>query len=324
MISLVSITRLFPLWAAFCAFIAYCYPGIFIGFKPYMAELLMLIMLAMGVTLQFEDFSRVLKRPLPIAAGLVLHYLVMPLAAWMIARVLHMPAEIQAGMVLVGCVASGTASNVMVFLAKGDVALSVTISVFSTLVGVIATPLLAHLYIDSAVQVSIAGLVKEIIEIVILPIAVGLLLNRFAHGAVKKALPVLPLFSMCLILVALSTVMALSQDQFSRLSLTDYGYTRAQLGGLVIIGVILHNAIGLLSGYWGGRLLGFDQSVCRTLAFEVGMQNSGLAAVLGLNFISPLAALPGAFFSVWHNISGALLASFWSTKSIKSKDKTSL
>ncbi|MDF7675716.1 bile acid:sodium symporter family protein [Neisseriaceae bacterium ESL0693] len=321
MISLVSITRLFPLWAAFCAFIAYYHPSVFIGFKPYMAQLLMLIMLAMGVTLHIDDFSRVLRRPVPVAAGLALHYLVMPLAAWIIARILHMPPELQAGMVLVGCVASGTASNVMVFLAKGDVALSVTISVCSTLIGVVATPLLTHFYIASSIHVPIESILIEIIQIVILPITAGLLLNRFAHKAVKNVLPLLPLFSMCLILLALSTVVALSQHSLNDLYATDTAYTPIQLGWMTVLGVLLHNAIGLLSGYWGGRLLGFDKSICRTLAFEVGMQNSGLAAVLGLKFVSALAALPAAFFSVWHNISGALLAGFWSDKAVKPEDK---
>lgn len=323
--ALVCITRLFPLWAAFCAFIAYLYPDLFIGFKPYMAQILMLIMLTMGVTLHIDDFSRVLKHPKPIAAGLVLHYLVMPLAAWLIASLLHMPAELQAGMVLVGCVASGTASNVMVFLAKGDIALSVTISVFSTLLGVIATPILAHFYLTSTIQLAIVPLLIEIIQIVIIPVTIGLIINHFAHKTVKKVAPFLPLISMCLILFALSTVVALSVQSFNHLNINDYNsvnpinYSPLRIGLLVFLGVILHNGIGLLSGYWGGRLLGFDKAVCRTLAFEVGMQNSGLAAVLGLNFISNLAALPGAIFSIWHNISGAILASYWSGKNISSK-----
>lgn len=314
MISLALITRLFPLWAAFCAFAAYFYPSALIGFKPYVAQILMLIMLAMGVTLRFDDFTRVLKRPVPIAAGLGLHYLVMPLAAWVIARLLHMPPELQAGMILVGCVASGTASNVMVFLAKGDVALSVTISVCSTLIGVIATPLLAHVYIASTIDVPIMSMLTEIIQIVILPITAGLILNRFAHSAVQRVLPLLPLISMCLILLALSIVVALSQHSFSQVTAAHSDYGASRLAWMIFLGVMLHNAVGLFSGYWGGRLLGFDKSICRTLAFEVGMQNSGLAAVLSLKFVSALAALPGAVFSVWHNISGALLAGFWSDK----------
>lgn len=304
-----KITRLFPLWAALIAFWAYQMPTGFVGFKPHVAQFLMLIMFTMGVTLRVQDFTRVLQRPAPIIAGLGLHYLIMPLAAWAIAHALGMSPELQAGMVLVGSVASGTASNVMVFLSKGDVALSVTISACSTLIGVVATPLLARLYISADIQVPVMGLLVEILEIVALPIMVGLLVNHFCHAAVEKLTHYLPLLSMVCILTVLGTVVALSHD-----SITSVGY-------VVVIGVMLHNLIGLLGGYWGGRLLGFDKSVCRTLALEVGMQNSGLAATLGTKFFTPMAALPGAIFSVWHNISGSLLAGYWSGKPIDNIDK---
>ena len=299
---LAFITRLFPLWAALLAVIAYSAPSAFLGFKPHIAQLLMLIMFSMGVTLRVSDFSRVLQRPAPIAAGLFLHYLIMPLAAWLIAKALHMPPELTAGMVLVGSVASGTSSNVMIFLAKGDVALSVTISALSTLVGIVATPLLARLYIAADIDVPVSALLMEIAQIVILPIGLGLLLNHFFHDKIKRIERVLPIISMVAILLVLSTVVAISRNSI------------ASVGGVVIVGVIAHNLIGYLGGYWGGRLLGFDKSICRTLAIEVGMQNSGLAASLGAKFFSPMAALPGAIFSVWHNISGSLLASYWSSR----------
>lgn len=299
---LALLTRLFPVWAAVMALIAYSAPSAFLGFKPHIAQLLMLIMFAMGVTLRVADFSRVLQRPAPIAAGLFLHYLIMPLAAWLIAKALNMPPELTAGMVLVGSVASGTSSNVMIFLSKGDVALSVTISALSTLVGIVATPLLARLYISASIDVPVSALLMEIAQIVLLPIGLGLLLNHFWHAQIKRVERLLPLVSMVAILLVLSTVVALSRDRI------------ATVGGVVVAGVIAHNLIGYLGGYWGGRLLGFDKSVCRTLAIEVGMQNSGLAASLGAKFFSPMAALPGAIFSVWHNISGSLLASYWSSR----------
>ncbi|PIT59837.1 ketopantoate/pantoate/pantothenate transporter PanS [Snodgrassella alvi] len=296
------ITRLFPLWAALCSIFAYYNPAVFIPLKPYISEMLMLVMLSMGMTLKIEDFTRVLKRPAPIVAGIGLHYLIMPLAAWLIAKMLNMSAELQAGMVLVGCVASGTASNVMVFLSKGDVALSVTISALSTIVGIFATPLLAKLYIAASIAVPVMNMLKEIFLIVALPIAIGVSINYFVPQLVKKVVPSLPLITMCLIIVVLSTVVSLSSNKI--------GIETA----IVVIGVILHNALGLIGGYCGGRLFGFDKSICRTLALEVGMQNSGLAAVLGSNFFGPMAALPGAIFSLWHNISGSFLASYWSGK----------
>ena len=173
------ITRLFPLWAALCSIFAYYNPAVFIPLKSHISEMLMLVMLSMGMTLRIEDFTRVLKRPAPIAAGIGLHYLIMPLAAWLIARLLNMSPELQAGMVLVGCVASGTASNVMVFLSKGDVALSVTISALSTVVGIFATPLLAKLYIAASIEVPVVNMLREILLIVALPIAIGVSINYF-------------------------------------------------------------------------------------------------------------------------------------------------
>lgn len=267
----------------------------------------MLIMFAMGVTLRLDDFKRVLARPGPVAAGIFLHYLIMPLAAWILAMLFRMPPDLSAGMVLVGSVASGTASNVMIYLAKGDVALSVTISAVSTLVGVFATPLLTRLYVDAKISVDIMGMLLSILQIVVIPIGLGLIVHHTLTKAVKRIEPLLPALSMVCILAIISAVVAGSQSHI------------ASVGLVVIVAVILHNGIGLLSGYWGGKLFGFDESTCRTLAIEVGMQNSGLAATLGKIYFSPLAALPGALFSVWHNLSGSLLAGYWSGRPIKKK-----
>ncbi|EKZ5698073.1 ketopantoate/pantoate/pantothenate transporter PanS [Klebsiella quasipneumoniae] len=289
---LATLTRLFPLWALLLSVLAYYTPTTFTPIGPWVTTLLMLIMFGMGVHLKLADFKRVLSRPAPVAAGIFLHYLVMPLSA---------------GMVLVGSVASGTASNVMIFLAKGDVALSVTISSVSTLVGVIATPLLTRLYVDAHIQVDVMGMLLSILQIVVIPIALGLIVHHLLPKVVKAVEPFLPAFSMVCILAIISAVVAGSAAHI------------ASVGLVVIIAVILHNTIGLLGGYWGGRLFGFDESTCRTLAIEVGMQNSGLAAALGKIYFGPLAALPGALFSVWHNLSGSLLAGYWSGKPIAKK-----
>ncbi len=293
------ITRLFPLWAVIVSVIAFYSPATFSGISPHVTVLLALVMLTMGVTLSFDDFRRVITRPAPVLAGIGLHYLVMPLAAWVIAHALHMPPDLVAGMVLVGSVASGTASNVMIYLARGDVALSVTISALSTVVGVIATPLLTRLYIDASISVDVRGMLLSIVQIVGLPIVAGLVIHHFFHRAIKRIERYLPLLSTIAIVLIISSVVAGTAKSI------------ATVGPIVMVGVILHNTTGLLGGYWGGRLLGFDESVCRTLAIEVGMQNSGLAATLGKLYFSPLAALPGALFSVWHNLSGSLLAGIW-------------
>jgi BASS family bile acid:Na+ symporter len=298
------LTRLFPLWAVLLSVIAYLTPSSFSGIAPHVTVLLALVMLTMGVTLSFDDFKRVFTRPAPVIAGIGLHYLVMPLAAWAIAHALHMPPDLVAGMVLVGSVASGTASNVMIYLARGDVALSVTISALSTVVGVFATPLLTRLYIDASIAVDVRGMLMSIVQIVGLPIVAGLVIHHLFGGVIRRIERYLPVLSMIAIVLIIASVVAGTASSI------------ASVGLLVMVGVILHNGIGLLGGYWGGRLLGFDESVCRTLAIEVGMQNSGLAATLGKLYFSPLAALPGALFSVWHNLSGSVLAGIWASRPV--------
>ena len=261
------VTRLFPFWALLVAVAAYLLPATFLPIGPWVTLLLALIMFAMGVILRVEDFRRVIVRPAPMLAGPGLHYLSMPLAAWGIARALALPPELATGMILVASVASGTASTVTMYLSGGDVALSVTISVLSTVVGVVATPLLARFYVSADIAVNVAGLLISIVQIV----------------------------AVAPILAIIAAVVSGTQPSI------------AAVGSTVMLAVVLHNAIGLL----GGRLLGFDKSVGRTLALEVGMQNSGLAAKLGRLCFSPLAALPEAPFSVWHTLSGSWLARFW-------------
>jgi BASS family bile acid:Na+ symporter len=183
--------------------------------------------------------------------------------------------------------------------------LSVTISALSTLVGVFATPLLTRLYVDASIAVDVHGMLMSILQIVALPIVVGLIVNHLFGKIVRKIEPVLPLISMVAIVLIIGAVVGGTQKSI------------ASVGLVVMLGVVLHNGIGLLGGYWGGRLLGFDEAVCRTLAIEVGMQNSGLAATLGKLYFTPIAALPGALFSVWHNLSGSLLAGYWAGRPAK-------
>lgn len=296
------ITRLFPVWALLVSAVAYLSPATFRPFGDAVTPLLALVMFAMGVTLRLADFRRVALRPAPVLAGLGLHYLIMPLAAWAIAHLLAMPPQVAAGMILVGSVASGTASTVMVFLSGGDVALSVSISALSTCVGVVATPLLTRLYVSTNIAVHGWSMLLSILEVVAAPVLAGLILNHLAHRTMRQVQPALPLVSIGAILLIIGTVVAGAQASI------------ATVGPLVMVGVVLHNGIGLLGGYWGGRLLGFDEAVCRTLALEVGMQNSGLAAALSRTYLSPLAALPAALFSVWHNLSGSMLAGFWASR----------
>lgn len=307
--SLISLTRLFPLWAIVCAFIAYFFPDTFMPVRPHTSQLLMFVMFTMGVTLSIDDFKRVVTKPKAVVICTLLHYIVMPLTALILSKLFTMRPELLVGMVLVGSVASGTASNVMIYLAKGDVALSITISSVSTLVGVVVTPILTLLLVGTTVEVPVWGMLVHIVQIVLIPIMLGLLVHHFLNPVVKKCERFLPLMSMICILLIICIVVAGSHAQIG------------QVGCTVMFAVIIHNGLGLIGGYWGGRLFGFDESTCRTMSLEVGMQNSALAATLGTTYFSALSALPAAIFSVWHNISGSLLSGYWQGKPVKNKKK---
>jgi BASS family bile acid:Na+ symporter len=257
-------------------------------------------MFMMGLTLSASDFRRVLVTPRPILIGVGLQFLVMPLAAFLLARTLQMSTQLTAGMILVGSCAGGTASNVICFLARGDVALSISMTMVSTLLGVVATPLLCTLYLTTAVEVDTLGMLLSIIQVVLIPVGAGLLVNRYQGALIPRLEPLLPSLSVMIILMIIAIIVALNADRL------------VQVGTLTLLAVILHNALGLSGGYYFSRLLGLNLQQSRTIAIEVGMQNSGLGVALAMEFFSATAALPGALFSIWHNISGSILATHWS------------
>ena len=265
------------------------------------ATLLMLIMFGMGVHLKIDDFKRVLSRPAPVAAGIFLHYLVMPLAAWLLAMVFKMPPDLSAGMVLVGSVAGGTSSNVMTYLSKGDVALSVGMTAVSTVLAPFLTPLLTLLYAGQRVDVNPMSMFMSIVKVVLVPIALGFVVNHFFHKFTEEAVRVLPLVSTTAIVLIICAVVSANSAKIMTSGL------------LILVVVILHNVLGYLTGFGVGKLLKLDSTKCRAISIEVGMQNSGLATSLAAAHFAqyPLATIPGAVFSVWHNISGAILANFF-------------
>jgi len=205
-------------------------------------------------------------------------------------------------MVLVGSCAGGTASNVMCYLAKGDVALSISMTITSTLVGVIATPLLCRLYLSETIAVDTLGMLISILQIVLAPVLLGVICNHFLRSTVSRIESWLPSISILVILVIIAIIVALNASSL------------AQVGLITLIAVALHNLLGLTGGFYCSRLMGFDLKQSQTIAIEVGMQNSGLGVALALQYFSATAALPGAIFSVWHNISGSLLATAWNKK----------
>lgn len=293
---------LFPLWAVLLSSVAFLADRQFTALEGAIVPLLALVMFMMGLTLTRADLVRIARNPVPVFIGVLLQFLLMPLAAFALANLLRLSPQLTAGLVLVGCCSGGTASNVIAWLARGDVALSISMTLASSLIGVVATPLLVSFYLSQTVEVNTLGLLLSILQMVLLPVLLGGLCNHFAPGLIQRIKFILPSLAIIAILLIIAIVVALNADSL------------LQIGLLAAVAVVLHNLLGLSGGYWCSRLLGLDQKRSRTIAIEVGMQNSGLGVALALQFFSTTAALPGALFSVWHNITGSALASKWGKK----------
>ena len=267
-----------------------------------------MIMFGMGLTLSPKDFRIVFQRPKDIIIGCLAQFIVMPSLAWLLTMAFHLPQELALGVILVGCCPGGTASNVITYLAKGDLALSVGLTATSTLLAPVMTPLLVWLLAGTMVNVDTAGMLLSIVYVIIAPIIAGLLCQRFLPKLTKNVVAYLPAFSSIVIALVVGVIVSHNAKQLL-------------VGGLlVIIVVMLHNILGLSVGFLLGRLTRMPRKKCVALSIEVGMQNSGLASSLAvLHFAAyPLAAIPGAIFSVWHNISGALVAKLYSSYENKS------
>ena len=260
------------------------------------------IMFGMGLTLSPADFKVVLSRPKDILIGCLTQFTVMPLLALGLTWAFSLPQELAIGVILVGCCPGGTASNVITYLAKGDLALSVGMTAASTLLAPLLTPLLVWLLAGTMVDVDTVGMLMSIVYVVIAPIVCGLLCQRFLPKLTKLLTPYLPAFSSVVIAMVVGIVVS-------------HNAARLLTAGLLIVVVVMiHNLLGLAIGFTVGRLLHLQRPKCVALSIEVGMQNSGLASSLAvLHFAAyPLATIPGAVFSVWHNISGALVAKLYS------------
>lgn len=292
----------FPLLVVLAGVAGFLAPGAFKPMAPSVPYLLGVIMFCMGLTLTLPDFAAVAKRPWAVALGLLAHYIIMPGAGWLIAVGLHLSPELAAGVILVGCAPSGTASNVITYLAKGDVALSVAVATVSTLVAPIVMPMLTLFLAGSFLNVNAGAMMLDILKTVLVPVILGLLLRLFLRRLVTFGLPALPWISAAVISFIVAIVVAGSASKI------------VAAGGIVFLAVILHNGFGLGLGYLAGKLGRLDARARRALAFEVGMQNSGLAATLATAHFSPLAALPSAVFSVWHNVSGSIVAAYLARK----------
>lgn len=302
------LNRLFPVWAVLFSVIAVLWPELFTGLSGQIQPLLALIMFAMGLTLSKDDFLRVVRAPMVIGIGVGLQFLLMPLAALGVSYALRLDAALTAGMVLVGATSGGTASNVMTWLAGGRVALSVSMTLVSTLLSVLLTPLIAWLLVGQSVDVPVWGMLASIAKLVVAPVVLGIVVHHFLQAKIRSVEPALATLAMAAIVLIIAIVVALNASRL------------LTLGPIVAVAVIAHNGLGLAGGYWVSRWLGYDVRTARTISIEVGMQNSGLAVALANQFFTPAAALPGALFSVWHNISGSLLAGYWKRRPVTDED----
>lgn len=305
-------SKTFALWVIAFALISYYFPQGFLFLLPYVSILLGVVMFGMGLTLSPKDFSEVFHRPIQVIIGIVGQFILMPLIAFFLVKVFGLSADLAAGVLLVGCCPGGTSSNVMSYLGKGDVPLSVTITSCTTILAPLVTPGLFWLFAHQYIEVDPAAMFWSIVKIVLLPIIGGVVINALFGTVVKKVVVALPLISVFAIISIVTAVVAASAEKIAETAL------------IIFLVVALHNCIGYLFGYLLGKVFGMKLAQKKTLAIEIGMQNSGLAAALAAKLaatgaINPIAAVPGAVFSVWHNISGPILATFFAN--LKDKDE---
>ncbi len=284
------------------AVLAYVLPDSFLFLAQYITILLGIVMFGMGLTLKPVDFKLILSNPFSVIIGVASQFIIMPLAAFIIAYLLKLPPELAAGLVLLGSVPGGTASNVMVYLARGNLPLSITMTSFSTLLAPVVTPLLLLLLAGQWMPVSPVAMFMSIIQVIIIPILLGLIVSRIMPTIVDKGIKIVPLISVTAIIIIVSAVVAGNVENI------------ANAGLIVFLAVVLHNGAGLIIGYFIAKLMGLSESQRRAISLEVGMQNSGLGVALATAHFGPLAALPSALGAVWHNITGPIIATFWSKR----------
>ena len=295
-------TLLFPLWTLLATALALPCPWLFTWLQgPLIVLALALVMLGMGLELELADFQRVLRRPGPPALGVAAQFLVMPALAALVAALLRLPPPLAVGLILVGCCPGGTASNVVTLIARADVALSVVMTTFSTLAAVLLTPLLTGLLAGRYVPVDGWKLLLDVLQVVLLPVALGLGLKRGVPAVARRLGPVMPPLAVLAIVLIVASIVG-SQRQ-----------ALLEQGPLLLLAALLLHGGGFFLGWLIPALLGQPQPVRRTISIEVGMQNSGLAVVLARSGFaaSPLTALPGAISAVVHAVLGSVLASWW-------------
>lgn len=296
------------------------YPQFFIEYNGYklsglIKPLIQIIMFGMGTSMSFKDFAGVIKAPRGVFIGVTAHFIIMPLLGFTLATigmaVFNFPPEVAAGVILIGCSPNGMASNVISFLAKANLALSITITAVSTMLSPIVTPLLMGYFAGSLIQIDVLDMMFEIFGMVIVPIGAGLLFNHFLSGKAKwldSAMPIVSMAGIAIIIVVITAA--------GRASLLT-------IGPALLLIVLVHNLFGYTLGYWSGRLFKMNERDCRTMAIEVGMQNGGLASGIAkeMGKIATVGLAP-AIFGPLMNVTGSLLASYWHKNSPKEFDES--
>lgn len=292
--SAVIIIYAFPTFILLGAIIAFIFPEPFIPLTNYINIFLTIIMFTMGLTLTVPDFQMVLKRPLPILIGVVAQFVIMPFLAIVVAKMFNLNPALAVGLLMLGSVPGGTSSNVIAFLARGDVALSVTMTSVSTIVSPIMTPFLMLMLAGTETAVDGGGMAWTLVQTVLLPVIIGLVLRVFLNKWIDKILPILPYLSILGIGGVVFGAVAANAERL------------VSVGLIVFVAVIVHNVLGYVVGYLTGRVFKFPEAANRTMAIEIGTQSAGLASGMAGRFFTPEAALPGAVAALVHNITGAV------------------
>lgn len=298
------IQKTFALWVIVFAALALWQPEFFVWLKAYIPWILGIIMLGMGMTMTVDDFKGVLQSPKAVLIGVVAQFVVMPGLAYVLCKLFNLPPEIAVGVILVGCCPGGTASNVITYMAKGNVALSVACTSVSTLLAPILTPAIFYLLASQWLKIDAASMFISILQVVLLPIVIGLILRTWLKRQVESYIQVMPLVSVIAIVAIVAAIIGGSKAAI------------LQSGLLILAVVILHNGLGYLLGFTAARFFKLPYADSKAIAIEVGMQNSGLGVALAaVHFAaSPITAVPSAIFSLWHNISGPALATYWASR----------
>lgn len=300
-------SKTFALWVLLFAYLAFQFPDTYKQFAPYIPYLLGIVMFGMGITLTFNDFGEVFKHPKSVIIGVIGQFVIMPSIAFFLAKVFNLPADLAVGVILVGSCPGGTSSNVMTYLAKGNTALSVACTTISTLLAPILTPVIFYILASQWLEIDAAGMFISVLKMVLFPIFLGLVVRAMFKKKIAEISQTMPLLSVISIVLILAAVVAVSKDKMME-------------SGLLIFGVVvLHNCLGYLVGFFSAKLLGLNIADSKAVSIEVGMQNSGLGAALAAAHFNPIAAVPSAIFSFWHNVSGPILANIFSN--IKNDDK---